>query len=131
MNASRFSLGCQAPFRLASGEHMTTPSEKPFPDAMRDLMEQRDMSFGRLVVATGRYRDKPFSKGMLHQVASGKIAPIVDTMVVIAKALDTDPRYFREYREYLASQEAKRMMAEVGLDRVLEALRGLGDNGRR
>ena len=101
------------------------PSDKPFPDAMRELMELRDMSFGRLVVATGRYRDPPYSKAMLHALSSGKAAPIVDAMVVIARALDVDPTYFREYREHLAAEEAKKMMREVGLDEVLAKLREL------
>lgn len=107
-------------------------SDLPFHLAMRQLMELRDVSFRRLAIDTGRYRTPAYSVAQLHKMAAGERPPTVEGIEVVARALDTDPRYFREYREHVAMEAARRIMRDAGLDAVLDALADLerDDGGR-
>lgn len=104
---------------------MTTASAKHFPDALRDLMAERDISFRKLAIQTGRYRERPYSLAMLSQWMNGERRPTVEAVEIVARAAGVNPTYFREYREHVAAEEAKRLANEVGLDEVLAKLREL------
>jgi hypothetical protein len=107
-------------------------SKQPFNKVLRDLMHTHEVSFRRLAEFTAQA--DPDGRGYKHtylnHLAAGPkhpqgLSPTVHNMEIIARALDEDPRVFREYREHLAAQEAARLAAKVGLDEVLAALKAL------
>lgn len=79
---------------------------------------------------------KGYSIGWISQLSTGqreimKDDTAVATMEIMAAALRVDPRYFREYREWLAAEEAKRAMSAAGFDDVMAALAELKKQRRR
>lgn len=113
---------------VSSRGRMTGRSDKPFIPALRDLMEEREFSFRKLVRETGRYREGGYSLAYLSKLATGRDRPTAENMAVIARAMGADPTYFREYREHVAAERARELARRVGLDEVLAALEPL-DNG--
>lgn len=106
---------------------VVTPSRKPFPEALREVMERQGLSFRGLADLTRSVdaKGKGLSHGYIGHLARGVARPTVENMELIARAVGVDPTYFREYREHLAAVEARRLVSKVGLDRVMEALRQL------
>jgi len=69
-------------------------SSAPFADALRDLMEERRMSYRRLATRT------KLSAGYLNHLACGtRPVPANQVVKVIARALRVKPEYFFEYRQ--------------------------------
>jgi transcriptional regulator with XRE-family HTH domain len=104
-----------------------TASRKPFPEALRELMEAKGLSFRAAADLTRSVdpKGRGLSHGYIGHLARGAARPTIENMEVIARALGEEPTYFREYREHLAALEARRLVTKVGLDRVMEALRQL------
>lgn len=98
------------------------PSNKPFADALRAALKDREVSFRQLSDLTSAGAKKGLSHTYLSQLANRKSRPTIENMEQIARGLGTDPRYFREYREHVASQEAARLAMKCGLDAVLDKL---------
>lgn len=97
-------------------------STLPFPDALRALMEDRDVSFRKLAYLTGPHREKPYTAGYIGHLATGRTHPAPETMEVLAAAMDVRPEYFVEYRRHVAAERAADLAGTVGLDQVLKAL---------
>lgn len=113
------------------------PSDRPAPEALRALMEHHGLSYRGL---SARTRDtdpqhKGFTAVYLNQIATGEYTIIKDsslpTLELIARSVGEDPTYFREVREHLAAQEARRLTREIGLDEVLAKLRELNAPRRK
>lgn len=69
-------------------------SMQAFPDAFRELMEMRQISYRRLAT-----RSK-FSAGYLNHLACGtRPVPSDQVIKILAKALRVKPEYFFEYRQ--------------------------------
>ena len=65
-----------------------------FPDALRELMDQRGMSYRRLATRT------KLSAGYLNHLACGTRPVPADAVIrTIARALRVTPEYFFEYRQ--------------------------------
>ncbi len=68
-------------------------SSAPFPQSLRELMEQRGLSYRQL-----SYKTK-LSAGYLNHLSKGtRPAPSKEVLERIALALHVEPAYFREYR---------------------------------
>ncbi len=66
----------------------------PFPDALRELMQLRKISYRRLATRT------KLSAGYLNHLACGtRPVPSNAVIKVIARALRVKPEYFFEYRQ--------------------------------
>lgn len=128
----------RAPGRPLAGVGSSSPpmplpkdSQKPYPQALRALLADRDLTYRRLAALTQSAdgQRKGLSHAYLNQLARGEAKPTDHTLAhqleLVARASGVDPRYFREYREHLAAQEARQVAARVGLDEVLAALRDL------
>lgn len=85
-------------------------------------MEARDMSFRKLEIQTGRYRDKAYTAGYLNQLATGRTKISPDSIPVIANALGVDAEYFVEWRRHVAAQRAAELTQQIGLEKVMKAL---------
>jgi transcriptional regulator with XRE-family HTH domain len=72
-----------------------------FSEALRQLMDERALSFPRL----SKKIDQKLSVAYIHNLASGKSRPTKENIEVIANGLDIDPSYFKEYREHLANEK--------------------------
>lgn len=85
-----------------------TPKEIPnsrlaFPDALRELLALRGMSYRRLATRT------KLSAGYLNHLACGTRPVPADAVIkVIARALRVKPDYFFEYRQRGLAQELYR-----------------------
>lgn len=74
-----------------------------FPEALRHLLEIRNMSYRRLSTRTR------LSAGYLNHLASGtRKIPSNQVIKLLAKALRVKPDHFREYRLRLLQQELDR-----------------------
>ncbi len=69
-------------------------STRPFPEALRELMELRKISYRRLATRT------KLSAGYLNHLACGtRPVPIDQVIKVIARGLRVKPEHFFEYRQ--------------------------------
>jgi len=78
-------------------------SIKPFPDALRELMALRKISYRRLATRT------KLSAGYLNHLACGsRPVPTDQVIKVIARALRVRPEHFFEFRQRGLQQELYR-----------------------
>ena len=108
---------------------MTASSDKPFGDALRDLMQAQGLSYRALAGATRALDGKGITHAHINMLANGHDKPSLRSMELIASACDVDPAYFAEYRLAVAMRDLD--PAEVGLEQALENLnRRLADRRR-
>jgi transcriptional regulator with XRE-family HTH domain len=101
-------------------------SDKPFGDALRQLMKARGLSYRSLAAATRELDGKGVTHAHINMLANGHDKPSTRAMELIARACDIEPDYFAEYR--LAAAMRALDPAEVGLEQALENLNArLGD----
>lgn len=99
---------------------MGAVSVKPFGDALRILMSERELTYRSLAEATRSLDGKGMTHAHLNMLANGHDKPSIRAMELIAQACDVRPEHFAEYRLAAAMRELD--PAEVGLERALENL---------
>jgi transcriptional regulator with XRE-family HTH domain len=99
---------------------MTGTSNKRFGDALRQLMEERGLSYRSLAGATRELDGKGVTHAHINMLANGHDKPSMRAMELIAQACGVDPSYFAEYRLAVAMKALD--PAEVGLEQALENL---------
>jgi transcriptional regulator with XRE-family HTH domain len=72
-------------------------TDKPFPEAVRELMEEQEISQRELVRRT-RKKAKWGSISTINFLANGEFSPSVKAMEAISSGLGIRPEYFAEYR---------------------------------
>jgi transcriptional regulator with XRE-family HTH domain len=95
-------------------------SDKPFGDALRTLMGERDLSYRSLAEATRELDGRGMTHAHINMLANGHDKPSMRAMELVAQACDVQPTYFAEYR--LAAAMRALDPAEVGLQQALENL---------
>jgi transcriptional regulator with XRE-family HTH domain len=99
---------------------MTEVSNKPFGDALRDLMGARSFTYRRLAEATREVDGKGITHAHINMLANGHDKPSMRVMELIARVCGVEADYFAEYRLAAAMRELD--PAEVGLEQALENL---------
>jgi transcriptional regulator with XRE-family HTH domain len=99
---------------------MQQPSDKPFGDALRVLMSEREMSYRSLAEATRLLNGQGMTHAHLNMLANGHDKPSMRAMALIAEACGVRPEYFAEYRLAAAMRELD--PTEVGLEQALKNL---------
>jgi transcriptional regulator with XRE-family HTH domain len=108
---------------------MNPSSNKPFGEALRTLMSERDLTYRSLAEETRRIDGKGMTHAHLNMLANGHDKPSMRAMELIAQACDVQPEYFAQYR--LAAAMRALDPAEVGLEQALENLSArLGERRR-
>jgi len=95
-------------------------SDKPFGDALRALMSEREMTYRRLAEATRLLNGQGMTHAHLNMLANGHDKPSMRAMALIAEACGVRPEYFAEYRLAAAMRELD--PTEVGLEQALKNL---------
>src|SRR6185437_12952700 len=109
---------------------MSPSSNRPFGDALRELMEARGLTYRELAQATRELDERGITHAHINMLANGHDRPSMRAMSLIAQACGVTPDYFAEYRLAEAMRELD--PAEVGLERSLENLNAqLGAHRRR
>jgi transcriptional regulator with XRE-family HTH domain len=99
---------------------MEPVSDKPFGEALRTLMRERDLTYRSLAEMTRLLDGKGMTHAHLNMLANGHDKPSMRAMALIAQACEAQPEYFAEYRLTAAMRELD--PAEVGLEQALENL---------
>jgi transcriptional regulator with XRE-family HTH domain len=115
---------------------MQRMSDKPFGEALRTLMNERELSYRSLAVMTRLLDGKGMTHAHINMLANGHDKPSMRAMELIAQACDVQPDYFAQYRLAAAMRELD--PENVGLEQALENLnarlgerRGSGARERR
>jgi transcriptional regulator with XRE-family HTH domain len=115
---------------------MQRMSDKPFGEALRTLMNERELSYRSLAVMTRLLDGKGMTHAHINMLANGHDKPSMRAMELIARACDVQPDYFAQYRLAAAMRELD--PENVGLEQALENLnarlgerRGSGARERR
>ncbi len=95
-------------------------SDKPFGDALRSLMDERDLSYRGLAEATRQLDGRGMTHAHINMLANGHDKPSMRAMDLIARACEVQPTYFADYR--LAAAMRALDPAKVGLQQALENL---------
>jgi transcriptional regulator with XRE-family HTH domain len=98
----------------------TQPSDRPFGDALRTLMDERDLTYRALAEATRQLDGRGMTHAHINMLANGHDKPSMRAMELIAEACGVEPTYFAQYRLAAAMRELD--PSEVGLERALENL---------
>jgi transcriptional regulator with XRE-family HTH domain len=99
---------------------MRSESNRPFGEALRLLMDEREFSYRGLADRTRTLDGKGMTHAHINMLAKGHDRPSMRAMELIATACGVKPTYFAEYRLAQAMRELD--PAEVGLERALETL---------
>ena len=99
---------------------MQQMSDKPFGDALRALMSEREMTYRSLADATRMLDGKGMTHAHLNMLANGHDKPSMRAMALIAEACGVQPEYFAQYRLATAMRELD--PTEVGLEQALKNL---------
>ena len=99
---------------------MTRTSERPFGEALRELMDARGLTYRGLSDAIRALDGRGITHAHINMLANGHDKPSMRAMELIAAVCEVDPRYFAEYRLAAAMRELD--PAEVGLEQALENL---------
>jgi transcriptional regulator with XRE-family HTH domain len=93
-------------------------SDRPFGQAITELMEERDLTYRGLAAETG------LSAGYLnHLVHGNRPVPSDEVIGTLARALGVEPEHFREYRIRVITARLEEMPALV--DRLYKRLQGI------
>ena len=104
-------------------------SDRPFGEALRTLMSERDLTYRSLAEMTRLLDGKGMTHAHLNMLANGHDKPSMRAMELIAQACEIRPDYFAQYRLAAAMRELD--PAEVGLDQALANLNArLGERRR-
>ena len=107
---------------------MTPLSDKPLGEALRELMQERGMSYRSLARTTQELDGKGMTHAHINMLANGHDKPSMRAMELIARAFEVAPEHFAEYR--LAQAMRALDPAEVGLEQALENLNARLGAGR-
>jgi transcriptional regulator with XRE-family HTH domain len=99
---------------------MPSVSNKPFGEALRQLMNDRGLTYRELAGRTRQLDGKGMTHAHINMLANGHDRPSTRAMELIGEACGVDPSYFAEYRLALAMRELD--PEEVGFERALENL---------
>jgi transcriptional regulator with XRE-family HTH domain len=99
---------------------MTDVSQRPFGEALRDLMGSRGFSYRGLAEAIRKIDEQGITHAHLNMLANGHDKPSLRVMELVARACSVSPNYFAEYRLALAMRALD--PAVVGLEQALENL---------
>lgn len=94
--------------------------DKPFPEALQHLLEQRGISTRQLSERSHAVNDGWGSQSMISLYLTGKQPPTPKAIERLARALDVEPEVFAEYRLSLA--RAQLDPDQVGLKLALNNL---------
>lgn len=95
-------------------------TNKSFPDALAELLAERDWSGRQLSRQTKEDGQKGLSHPTVAMLLRGDLEPSVNAMEVIAKALRIQPKVFAEYR--LEQARERLNWRRVGVPAALKAL---------
>jgi transcriptional regulator with XRE-family HTH domain len=95
-------------------------SDAPFGDALRDLMDDRDLTYRALSRATADTDGKGLTHAHLNMLANGHDKPSMRSMELIAAATRITPDYFVEYRLAKACRDLNPEV--VGFEQALKNL---------
>jgi transcriptional regulator with XRE-family HTH domain len=112
--------GRQPGFGLHHDTSMSRTSEKPFGQALRELMDGRGLTYRGLAEATRELDRKGITHAYINMLANGHDKPSMRAMELIAQACGVRPDYFAEYRLAVAMRELD--PNQVGLEQALENL---------
>jgi transcriptional regulator with XRE-family HTH domain len=99
---------------------MTPPSNKPFGDTVRALMQARGMTYRALAESTREVDGRGLTHAHINMLANGRDKPSLRAMELIAVACRVEPDYFAEYR--LASAMRALDPDVVGFEQALANL---------
>ena len=99
---------------------MTPPSNKPFGDTVRALMQAHGMTYRALANATREQDGRGLTHAHINMLVNGRDKPSLRAMELIAQACKVAPEYFAEYRLAAAMRELDPDV--VGFERALENL---------
>jgi transcriptional regulator with XRE-family HTH domain len=99
---------------------MTRTSERPFGEALRELMDARGLTYRGLSEAIRALDGKGITHAHINMLANGHDKPSMRAMELIAQACGVEPDHFAEYRLAVAMRELD--PNEVGLEQALENL---------
>jgi len=83
-------------------------TNKNFPEALREILEEREISYPKLARFTKERAHRSLSKTMLNLLARGEEPVNKEQIEIISAALKIDPTYFKEYREFMAYEKIKK-----------------------
>ena len=95
-------------------------SNKPFGDALKELMNGDRLTYRELAQRTRKLDGKGMTHAHINMLANGHDRPSTRAMELIAEACGVEPDYFAEYRLALAMRELD--PGEVGFEQALENL---------
>lgn len=99
-------------------------TERPFSEALAELLEEREMSqrgLSRQITRKGG--GETFGAYAINHLVHGNLPPTLRSMSLIAKALNVDPEQWPEYRMAVLRHELN--PAKVGFRKALKRLREL------
>ena len=99
---------------------MSPRSDKPFGEALRELMGASGLTYRGLAQATRGLDERGLTHAHINMLANGHDRPSMRAMQLIAQACGVTPDYFAEYRLAAAMRELD--PSEVGLEQALENL---------
>ena len=99
---------------------MIPHSNSSFGEALRVLMETRQLSYRGLAERTRQIDGRGMTHAHINMLAKGHDRPSMRAMELIGAACGVDPAYFAEYRLAQAMRELD--PTEVGLEQALENL---------
>jgi transcriptional regulator with XRE-family HTH domain len=99
---------------------MSPGSTRPFGDALRTLMDERELSYRGLAEKIRRIDGRGITHAHLNMLANGHDKPSMRAMELIARACSISPEHFAEYRLALAMRELDPEV--VGLEQALDNL---------
>src|SRR5690242_17370074 len=102
-------------------------TEKPFPQAVQELLDEQEMSQRELIRKTRKHGWG--STGTISFLMRGEQPPTVTSMKAIARALGVPAEHFAEYRLAMARRSLN--PKQVGLRKALETLSALNGAGPR
>lgn len=95
-------------------------SNKPFGDALRELMAARGLTYRELAQRTRELDGRGMTHAHINMLANGHDRPSKRAMELIAQVCGVEPSYFAEHRLVAAMRELD--PDEVGFEQALENL---------
>jgi transcriptional regulator with XRE-family HTH domain len=95
-------------------------NNKPFGEALRELMTARGLTYRELAQRTRELDGRGMTHAHINMLANGHDRPSTRAMELIAKVCGVEPSYFAEYRLVSAMRELD--PDEVGFEQALENL---------